>query len=437
MTAATHLSARLKQITRHLRVPLFGNAYFLILTNVLPAASGFFFWTLAARLMPAEQVGWGSTLISVTTLLVTLFGLDIGTGLIRYVPLSIENSSSIVNTAFWARTLLAGLAALIFLAGAPVWSPALTPIRSSAASIAMFLAGNVVLSVAELLEHVFVAYRSAQYALLKSLIVGLGRFPIVILLVLANAASDGYSVYLSVVAASALAIVVSIVWFLPKAFAGYRLNSNARPALFASMARYSFKNYLVSFLLQLPGLAVPLLVVNSSLGATGAGVAYVVSMMAWAVVVIPAAVSRSLLAEGSHEADNMPHHLRRAVLFSFLLMSVPLIVLVSVGPMLLGLLFGPVYRQLGSGMLIWMSLGGIPTVFFATYVSLKRVRHEMLSLTVVAAIACLVSLGLGFMFLNAWGLEGLAAGLSIGQWVGGVWSLPEIVKLTRSARPGS
>ena len=434
-TILQNTSAGLRQIARHIQVPLFSNAYFLILTNLIPSASGFFFWALVARLMPAQEVGWGSALLSVTALLVSLFGLDLGTGLIRYVPMGLEQSPDRVNTAVGIRSLLAGVAAAVFLAGVSLWSPALLPVRSTAIGVTTFLLGNVAMSINELLEHIFVAYRSAKYALLKGMIVSLGRFPVLFLLATFESTRNGFGIYLSTGLAAAAANVICLLWFLPRTFPPYRFRLNVTPRLFADMARYSFKNYVASLLLQLPGLVVPILVINSAPGPAGAGVAYVASMMAWVVLVIPAAVSRSLLAEASHDNERLAYHARRAVVFSFLLMSLPVTILATAGPMLLGLLFGPLYQQQGAGLLVLTALSALPGGLFSVYVSLKRAKHETRELITTVALVSVVSLGLGAALMARWGLNGLGVGLLVGQLTGAGLAAREILLHTRSSRP--
>jgi len=431
-SAAKRIGNYLKQFTRHARVPLFGNAYFLILTNLMPSAAGFFFWTLAARLMPAEEVGWGSALISTTALLVSLFGLDLGTGLIRYVPLSIEKSPDRVNTALGIRSILAALAAIAFVIGTPFWSPALVSIRATAVGVSIFVVGNLIMSINELLDHIFVAYRSAKYALIKSAVTGLVRFPALALLILANATHNGLGVYLSTIVSAAIANMIAIGWLLPKAYSPYRLRLGIVPSLIWDMAHYSVANYVVSFLLQLPNLIIPILVVNTALGAVGAGVSYVVSMVAWVVLVIPAAMSRSLLAEGAHDAHGLAQHTRRAITFSLLLVSVPVGAIMIGGSTMLRLLFGVVYQQHGSAMLALMSISALPATLFSVYVSLKRVKRQSRELIAVSAMVSVVSVGMGALLVNRWGLSGLGLGLLGGQLLGGLVSIPELWRTVRS-----
>jgi len=68
-----------------------------MLSTGVMAVFGFFFWIIIARLYPSEQVGIGTTLISMMTLISSFSILDLGNGLIRYLPTS-ERKNKKKNT---------------------------------------------------------------------------------------------------------------------------------------------------------------------------------------------------------------------------------------------------------------------------------------------------------------------------------------------------
>src|SRR5260221_13045210 len=70
----------------HFSQALYSNGYFILLAALIPAALGYVFWGIVARLLNVEQVGIASTLISVTAFLTLLSGFDLGTLLIRHIP---------------------------------------------------------------------------------------------------------------------------------------------------------------------------------------------------------------------------------------------------------------------------------------------------------------------------------------------------------------
>jgi O-antigen/teichoic acid export membrane protein len=59
-----------------------------MLSTGVMAVFGFFFWIIDARLYSAEQVGIGTTLISIMILISSFSILGLGNGIIRYLPTS-------------------------------------------------------------------------------------------------------------------------------------------------------------------------------------------------------------------------------------------------------------------------------------------------------------------------------------------------------------
>lgn len=53
------------ELKKHLSDPLFKNAYFLMLSSVTSAGSGFFFWLIAARFYSTADIGLASAIIAV------------------------------------------------------------------------------------------------------------------------------------------------------------------------------------------------------------------------------------------------------------------------------------------------------------------------------------------------------------------------------------
>lgn len=80
------ISKNREDLKKHLSDPLFKNAYFLMLSSITSAGSGFFFWLIVARFYPAEEVGLASAIISAMGLIgmLSLLGFDIS--LVRFLP---------------------------------------------------------------------------------------------------------------------------------------------------------------------------------------------------------------------------------------------------------------------------------------------------------------------------------------------------------------
>jgi len=74
------------KIRGFLRISLYRNAAYLLMTSGTNSLAGFVFWAMAARLYPAEGVGLASAAISAMGLLALLSTLGMDYGLIRFLP---------------------------------------------------------------------------------------------------------------------------------------------------------------------------------------------------------------------------------------------------------------------------------------------------------------------------------------------------------------
>ena len=111
-------------------IPFYANAVYLITHKASTAAISFLFWIVAARLLTADEVGLSAAMISAAVLLAFLSRMGMGDGLIRFLPNLEGDSSKLINSVFLIVVASSTLAALVFVLGIPVWSPALQLVRA-------------------------------------------------------------------------------------------------------------------------------------------------------------------------------------------------------------------------------------------------------------------------------------------------------------------
>ena len=193
------IPTNIKELKAHLRDPLFKNSIFIMLTSITSAGFGFFFWMLAAKLYPAEDVGIATVLISSMTLLVLLsrFGLDFS--IIRFFPGN--DKSRIFSTSLIITTIFAVLFGIIFILGVDTFSPELHLLKNhrNALLFLVFLAAS---SITTLTAISFVALRKAGLQFLQSLVVGsrvIFIFPLVFLGAIGIFGAVGISFILAVI----------------------------------------------------------------------------------------------------------------------------------------------------------------------------------------------------------------------------------------------
>jgi hypothetical protein len=73
-------------LLRELHVPMYRNAYALMVNTVVNSGLGLLYWIVAAHTSSPEEVGRGNALISLMLLVSVLTQVDFGQALIRFLP---------------------------------------------------------------------------------------------------------------------------------------------------------------------------------------------------------------------------------------------------------------------------------------------------------------------------------------------------------------
>lgn len=399
-----------ERLRQHFRIPLYTGAYYLMARSAVNATLGFVFWIVVAKFYTPADVGLAAALIAAMGLSVSLSNLGLGFGLIRFLSSAAEKAKAVINSTLTIGGLASIVAALIFLAGIGLWSPALLFVQQNPIFLTSFVLFTLVLSLASLLDSVFIAKRSAKFVFVKHAITSSLKIPIVIVLATMFGA---FGIFASLGLATFVALVMAVLWFLPKVQPGYIPLPVIRKEVVNETIHYSLGNYIADLLWTAPAMLLPLMVVNI-LGAEMNAYFYMAWMTANLLFSVPLAISFSLFAEGAHDEKLFRSNITRAVKLALLLLIPLILVIFGIGGKVL-LLFGRAYSQSGT-MLLWvLAVSAIPVSINYIYMAINRVRFKIRSVVVMsAAIACL-ALGLSYFLMTGMGLLGIGIGWLIAQ----------------------
>ena len=389
---------KLKQL---IATPLYSNAFYLMLNTGVMALFGFFFWMIAARFYTEAEVGFSSAIIAAISLLtlVSLVGLNIS--LVRFLPHS-DKPRELINSCYTLGGLTSVAVAGIFLAGLGFWSPALAFVNQNAIFASAFIIFTLLWTLSNLVNYTFIARRRAGFVLSKDSIFSVLKVPLPILFVVSFHA---FGIVASWGIAVAVALVVSIFLFLPEVQDSYKPVPTLKLSLFRNMWRYSGGNYLANLFSACPALILPLMVLNL-LGAEQNAYFYIGWMMAGLLFAIPAAVSQSLFAEGSHFEDKLKENVTKSLKFTYLLLVPAVIVLILVGKWLL-LAFGQSY-SLNALHLLWvLSLSSLPLALTHIYTGILRVTGRTKELMAIWGFIALAVLLASYLIMPVTGIIGI------------------------------
>lgn len=155
--------------------PLYRNSIALMLNSAIGAFFGLLFWIVAARTMPAKEIGLATAAISAAALIVGLSKLGLDAGLVRYLPES-KNKNGLYSTIVIVTLVFALVLTAVFMLGINIFSPALSFIRDGW-FLPVFFAYIAVTSIYSVQNMAFISIRRADLSLIQNLLLGI-KIPI-------------------------------------------------------------------------------------------------------------------------------------------------------------------------------------------------------------------------------------------------------------------
>lgn len=394
----------LKQVTT---IPLYRNAFYLMLNSGITSLLNFFFWIVVARFYSEAELGSGAAIFSAINLLTIMSIVGLNLSVIRFLSHS-DEPHRLINFSFTASGLISLAVATIFIAAVDLLSPALTFVKLNTVYFLTFVVLAVLSISSKLMDSVFVARRSAGFVLIKDVIFSSLKIPLVILL---GMFLHAFGVVASWVVALGIAFVISFFLFLPKVEAGYKPVPTLKLGQFRSMWQYSAGSYLASLFGKAPIMILPLMVA-SILGTESNAYFYIAWMIASVLFTISGSVSRSLFAEGSYSEGSIKENLTRSLKFTFLLLLLAVIVLIVTGKWIL-LAFGESYSANALVLLWLLILASLPRGINQVYFSVLRVQGRLKELVMIRGFVAVSVLTMSFFVISSYGI------ISVGfVWLG-------------------
>ncbi|MCX9025586.1 MAG: oligosaccharide flippase family protein [Candidatus Methanoperedens sp.] len=155
--------------------PLYRNSLALMLNSAIGAFFGLLFWIVAARTMPAKDIGLATAAISAAALIVGLSKLGLDAGLVRYLPES-KNKNGLYSTVVMVTLALALVLTAVFMLGINTFSPSLSFIHEGW-FLPVFFAYVAVTSINSFQNMAFISIRRADLSWIQNLLPGI-KIPI-------------------------------------------------------------------------------------------------------------------------------------------------------------------------------------------------------------------------------------------------------------------
>ncbi len=408
------VAGKLRALRAELEVPLYRNAYALMLNTVVNSGFGLLYWIFAARTFDAAEVGRGSALVSLMMLVSTLTQLNFGQALIRFLPRGGTSSAGLVRTAYGISAGLAVLGATLVMAYCHFLRTPEDPLYVSAGFGAWFVVSTVAWSIFNLQDAVLTGLRSAMWIVLENGVYGVVKLVLLVLVARTSLTDGVFTSWTLPVIALLVPFAVLIFRRLLPRHAG-AADSDARVPDRRTLTRYMAGDYTGQVFNQATSSFLPVLVVTL-LGPAQAAFLLPAQTVFIAMNLLQQSITSSLVVEGARDQARA-HRFAAAILKRIAVTVLPGSVLVALAAPLLLALYGTEYRQNATGLMVLLMASMFPRVVVTLYMTMSRLQNRTGPLAVLQCVHAVLMLG---------GTVALAAPLGLDA-VGWSWLAAELV----------
>lgn len=412
---------------------LLRGAYSLVANTAVTGALGMVFWVAAARLYPSARVGQDAVLISVMMELSTICQLNLGNGIVRFLPDLGERSARALGVAYGVVGVVALVVGVAFVLVASNASRELAFLGSDTKLAAGFVAALALWGVFALQDAALMATRRAPWIPIEN-----GAFGVLKLAALPGLLVVGavHGVFLAWVVPMALLVAPVNLLVFREAIPGHRSSGVEASSLVRMgrrrVARFLAQDYLASVFTQATLSVLPLLVITIS-GARQSAYFAMPFMIAMAFDTFAYGACASLVVEATLQRESLPA-LARAFSRRVLAPLVPLAMLLLIAAPLVMLPFGHDYVQHGASVLRLLVLASIFRMAIALFSAISRIQGRGRRLALIEFAMLVLVLGSAVPMARSHGIEGVAACWLAASAIICVAVLPAVIRLLREHR---
>lgn len=398
-----------------LREPFIRSSLWWVVNTGLVAGSGLAFWFLAAQFFPVRQVGITTAAVSAVTLvgLIGKFGMDVS--MLRFLPQHEgPRASAFVNTALTASAFSAGVTAVIYLLGIPIWSPHLGVLRHERLFIIGFILMCIAFALNAVQESIFSTKHRNDLVVYKNGLAFVGRVVALVIVGTTTLYVARAQIFVAWAVPFVAALAVSVWFFVPRAMPDLTGRIHIDRIVMKEMIGSTLANSLVSFVAPLP-LSLGTLILLKAHGAGAAAVFYMLWMVGSLSQMGAVAFSRQSLVEMSRRHSTAAGHTAAPMVVSILIGLGVLVVGTVVLP-----LFGPEYAVAAGWPLVPFAIGAPIAFLHRLRLSQFRASGQHLAMvsaagsTIVAFLGLLLWTKVPVSFVGWWWLAAMNAGVLVG-----------------------
>lgn len=398
----------------HLELPLYRNAYLLMLNTLSSAVLGILYWILAARLYSPGVVGNDSLAISTMIFVTSIAGLNLSVGFIRFIPNMRHEIYRILTLSYLVVIGLTFVCVSGLIALNAVGIVKLSFLGVDPAFTIWYVVACLLWAVFGLQDAALTGLREAKWVPIENGVYGIVKMLMLILLAGAHPAS-GIFISWSVPVIGAIIFINYLMLrrLIPRHIA--RLRSDLPPMKWGEVLRYSVIDFMGSFFWIVLVSMMPYMV-SLMLGEQMTGYFYIAWTAASVFQFMTNGMSTSFTVEGAHDRSQLYPVVRRVLRQLFWLLIPALFLGFVAAPVVLRL-YGDDYAANSTVVFQLLALGVIPFSINTLFVSISRVQRRLGRVIVMEAALCFITLGLALILAKPMGINGVGLAYLTGQTV--------------------
>jgi O-antigen/teichoic acid export membrane protein len=368
----------------------------LILNTLLTGVLGLGFWWLAPRYYSDADVGRGSALISVMTLLSGAVALNLTGTLSRFVPRTGTRTRRLVGSVYLLSCVVVALLATGFLLTLDHWGPTFTLLRDPVIA-AWFVPVVVAAGMFTLQDAVLTALRNSAWVPVENTCFGILK---IVLLVLLAGSFPGPGLYLAWVAAMVVLIPpINALIFTRLIPRHSRLaTAHAAPPTRAQIGGFFAGDYVGAVFLYAATYLVPV-IVAAGLAPSSFAHFYLVWTLVGILNLVGTNLATSVTVEGSYEAAQLITNCRAALRRAAVLLLLALAgAALFADPVLAAL--GPGYRSALPALLI-LACAALPRAVVEIWIGVLRAQGRTRQVARLQMIVGIVVVGSVLLWQHA------------------------------------
>jgi O-antigen/teichoic acid export membrane protein len=390
-------------VRAHVRIPLYRNAYAWLASTGVSSGLGIVYWVLAARLYSPEVVGFSAALVSSMIFIAGVSQLNLMSALVRFIPTAGRWTGRLIAASYGISIVLALFTSAAFAALSNRIT-GLDFLKFDARLAVTFGLATMAWSVFNLQDGVLTGLRASVWVPVDNILYAASK---IVLLVWLVPRMPAWGIFVSWIVPAAILILPINLLIFQRLIARHVGATGLTVASFrlSQVIKYIASNYLGSLFSLTSGRLLPVLVVAIA-GATSAAYFYLAWTISNSLKVAAVQMSTSLTVEGALERATIALNGSKFLRLMIGLFLPMVLVLVAAAPLLLRL-SGPSYAAEGAVLLRLLSLAIIPNVVVSWYVSIARIRHQLLEIVFAEAALAALTLGLSYLLLQTHGVAGV------------------------------